>query len=59
MSEFFQPNAQVIQQRWPALFERLLAEDTSVVQAELLQGLGSTLSVNGVPGMGSLPSSPT
>ena len=48
MSEFFQPNAQVIQQRWPALFERLLAEDTSVVQAELVQGLGSTLSVNGV-----------
>lgn len=48
MSEFFQPNAQVIQQRWPALFERLQAEDTSVVQAELVQGLGSTLSVNGI-----------
>lgn len=48
MSEFFQPNAQVIQQRWPALFERLMAEDTSVVQAELVQGLGSTLSVNGI-----------
>ncbi|WP_433589525.1 motility associated factor glycosyltransferase family protein [Pseudomonas koreensis] len=48
MSEFFQPNAQVIQQRWPALFERLMAEDSSAVQAELVQGLGSTLSVNGV-----------
>lgn len=48
MSEFFQPNAQVIQQRWPALFERLMAEDTSVVHAELVQGLGSTLSVNGI-----------
>lgn len=48
MSEFFQPNAQIIQQRWPALFERLMAEDSSAVQAELVQGLGSTLSVNGV-----------
>lgn len=48
MSEFFQPNALVIQQRWPALFERLMAEDTSVVHAELVQGLGSTLSVNGI-----------
>ena len=48
MSEFFQPNAQVIQQRWPALFERLMAEDSSALQAELVQGLGSTLSVNGI-----------
>ncbi|VVQ22850.1 hypothetical protein PS925_05202 [Pseudomonas fluorescens] len=48
MSEFFQANAEVLQRRWPALFERLVAEDTATVQAELVQGLGSTLSVNGV-----------
>jgi hypothetical protein len=48
MSEFFQANAEVIQQRWPALFERLLAEDSASVQAELAQGLGSTLSVAGI-----------
>lgn len=48
MSEFFQANAEVLQRRWPALFERLMAEDTAAVQAELVQGLGSTLSVNGV-----------
>jgi hypothetical protein len=48
MSDFFQNNALVIQQRWPTLFERLMAEDSSLVQAELVQGLGSTLAVNGV-----------
>ncbi|EJZ57182.1 hypothetical protein I1A_001497 [Pseudomonas fluorescens R124] len=48
MSEFFQANAEVIQQRWPALFARLVAEDSAVIDAELVQGLGSTLSVNGI-----------
>jgi hypothetical protein len=48
MSEFFQANAEVLQRRWPALFERLMAEDSAAVQAQLVQGLGSTLSVNGV-----------
>ncbi|WP_064119545.1 motility associated factor glycosyltransferase family protein [Pseudomonas fluorescens] len=48
MSEFFQANALVIQQRWPALFARLVAEDSSAIQAELVQGLGSTLSVDGI-----------
>lgn len=48
MSEFFQANAQVIQQRWPALFARLVAEDSLAIQAELVQGLGSTLSVDGI-----------
>ncbi|WP_025111951.1 motility associated factor glycosyltransferase family protein [Pseudomonas sp. H1h] len=48
MSEFFQANAEVIQQRWPALFARLMAEDSSAIQAELVQGLGSTLSVDGI-----------
>ena len=48
MSEFFQANAEVLQRRWPALFERLMVEDTSAIEAELTQGLGSTLSVNGI-----------
>lgn len=48
MSEFFQANAEVLQRRWPVLFERLMAEDSAAVQADLIQGLGSTLSVNGV-----------
>jgi len=48
MSEFFQANAEVLQRRWPALFERLMAEDSASVQAELVQGLGSTLSVDGI-----------
>ncbi|MBT9266398.1 DUF115 domain-containing protein [Pseudomonas sp. MG-9] len=48
MSEFFQANAEVIQQRWPALSARLEAEDSSAIQARLVQGLGSTLSVDGI-----------
>lgn len=48
MSEFFQANAEVLQRRWPALFERVMAEDSATIQAELVEGLGSTLSVNGI-----------
>jgi len=48
MSEFFQANAEVLQRRWPALFERLMAEDSAAIQPELVQGLGSTLSVDGI-----------
>jgi hypothetical protein len=48
MSEFFQANAEVLQRRWPALFERLVAEDSTVVPAQLVEGLGSTLSINGI-----------
>ncbi len=48
MSEFFEPNVDVIQRRWPALAVRLLVEDTSVLQADLVEGLGSTLSLNGI-----------
>jgi hypothetical protein len=48
MSEFFEPNVDVIQQRWPALAVRLLVEDTNVLQADLVEGLGSTLSINGI-----------
>lgn len=48
MSEFFERNLQIIQQRWPALAERLLLEDASGLQADLVEGLGSTLSINGI-----------
>ncbi|WP_024617491.1 motility associated factor glycosyltransferase family protein [Pseudomonas kilonensis] len=48
MSEFFQRNLQVIEQRWPALAERLLVEDAGALQADLIEGLGSTLSINGI-----------
>jgi hypothetical protein len=48
MSDFFQANAEILQQRWPALFERLMSEDSTAIQAELVQGSGSTVSVNGI-----------
>lgn len=48
MSEFFQANAEVIERRWPALYARLLNEDSSAIEAELTQGLGSTLSIDGI-----------
>lgn len=48
MSEFFQRNAEVIQARWPSLFERLAREDGDSVNAVLVEGLGSTLSVDGI-----------
>lgn len=47
MSEFFQRNAEVLQARWPALYQRLAREDSDKVQAVLTEGLGSTLSVDG------------
>ncbi|WP_222833420.1 motility associated factor glycosyltransferase family protein [Pseudomonas sp. SC3(2021)] len=48
MSEFFQSNTQIIEKRWPAVAARLLSEDPSSLQADLVEGLGSTLSVNGI-----------
>jgi hypothetical protein len=48
MNESFERNAEVLQQRWPALFARLMAEDSTSVHAELVEGLGSTLSVAGI-----------
>ncbi len=48
MSEIFEPNVEIIQQRWPALAVRLLVEDTCVLRADLVEGLGSTLSINGI-----------
>ncbi|MCU7250650.1 motility associated factor glycosyltransferase family protein [Pseudomonas koreensis] len=48
MSEFFQFNAEVIERRWPRLLARLLGEDSTAIDAELTQGLGSTLSIAGI-----------
>lgn len=48
MSEFFQPNADVIERRWPALFARLMSEDSTAIKAELTKGMTSTLSIGGV-----------
>ncbi|MDR0278993.1 MAG: DUF115 domain-containing protein [Paucimonas sp.] len=48
MSEFFQRNAEILQARWPALSVRLAAEDSGAVDAQLVEGLGSTLSVDGI-----------
>ncbi|MHC8298626.1 motility associated factor glycosyltransferase family protein [Pseudomonas sp. ZS1P83] len=48
MSKSFDDNAQVIERRWPALHIRLMLEDSASVQAELIEGLGSTLSIGGI-----------
>ena len=48
MSESFQRNAEVIQTRWPALLARLMAEDSADLQVDLVEGLGSTLSIAGI-----------
>lgn len=48
MSELFERNLQLIRQRWPALAERLLREDPAGLQVDLVEGLGSTLSINGI-----------
>jgi hypothetical protein len=48
MSEYFQRNAHVLQGRWPALFERLQGEPFDALDVELVEGLGSTLSVSGI-----------
>lgn len=48
MSESLQRNAEVIQVRWPALWARLLVEDSEALPVELVQGQGSTLSIAGI-----------
>lgn len=48
MSGFLERNVDVIQRRWPRLALRLLVEDASQLQADLVEGLGSTLSINGI-----------
>ncbi|MDR7285443.1 hypothetical protein J2X84_004292 [Pseudomonas corrugata] len=48
MSDSFDHNAQVIERRWPALFARLMTEGSLQEQVELVEGLGSTLSIAGI-----------
>ncbi|MGC5700257.1 DUF115 domain-containing protein [Pseudomonas sp. NFXW11] len=48
MSDSFEHNARLIGERWPAMLPRLLAEDSDALQADLVEGLGSTLSVGGI-----------
>ncbi|WP_296182536.1 motility associated factor glycosyltransferase family protein [Pseudomonas sp. UBA1879] len=48
MSETLQRNLAAIERRWPDVARRLLAENTEAVPAQLLEGQGSTLSVNGI-----------
>lgn len=48
MSECFEDNARVIERRWPVLHTRLMLEDSTSVQAELTEGLASTLSIGGI-----------
>lgn len=48
MSESFDDNARVIERRWPTLSARLMLEDSAAIQAELSEGLGSTLSIGGI-----------
>ncbi|NBF01456.1 DUF115 domain-containing protein [Pseudomonas sp. Fl5BN2] len=48
MSDSFERNARVMRERWPVLLERVLAEDDASLQAELVEGLGSTLSIGGI-----------
>jgi hypothetical protein len=48
MSECFEDNARVIERRWPALHARLMREDSASVEADLTEGLASTLSIGGI-----------
>ncbi|WP_296255912.1 MULTISPECIES: motility associated factor glycosyltransferase family protein [unclassified Pseudomonas] len=48
MSEILQRNLAVIDQRWPDVAQRLVAENADAVPAQLIEGQGSTLSVAGI-----------
>ncbi|WP_416772349.1 motility associated factor glycosyltransferase family protein [Pseudomonas sp. RHF3.3-3] len=48
MSDSFERNARIIEARWPRVWQRLLAEESDRLAIELVEGLGSTLSVGGV-----------
>ncbi|KJZ45156.1 motility associated factor glycosyltransferase family protein [Pseudomonas fluorescens] len=48
MSEFFERNGELIQRRWPKVWHRLTVENSAALQADLVEGLGSTLSINGI-----------
>lgn len=46
--ELFAQHGRLICLRWPALWPRLLTQDVESIQAELTEGLGSTLSIDGI-----------
>lgn len=46
--ELFGQHGRLIRQRWPTLWPRLQAQDVESIQAELTEGLGSTLSIDGI-----------
>lgn len=46
--DIFACHATLIRQRWPILWPRLLAQNVESIQAELTEGLGSTLSIDGI-----------
>ena len=48
MNDFYPVNAAIIARRWPAVFACLEQQDINSVNAELVEGRGSTLSVNGI-----------
>jgi len=48
MSEIFERNCAVLEQRWPRLLQRLLNEDVESVAVELVEGRTPTLSVSGI-----------
>lgn len=48
MNDIFQRNLAVLQQRWPTVAQRLLAEAVDGVTAELVEGRTPTLSVSGI-----------
>ncbi|WP_341523205.1 6-hydroxymethylpterin diphosphokinase MptE-like protein [Pseudomonas sp. G.S.17] len=48
MTDSFERNAAVLQNRWPDVFARLLAEDDVLLEVELVEGRQSTLSLNGI-----------
>lgn len=48
MSDSLEHNARILGERWPVLLERLQAEDSGALQADLVEGLGSTLSIAGI-----------
>lgn len=48
MDEIYQRNSAVLAQRWPAVMQRLAAEDATSVPAQLLEGNSSTLTVAGI-----------
>ncbi|MGL4447513.1 MAG: motility associated factor glycosyltransferase family protein [Shewanella sp.] len=45
---YFAENSKIIGRRWPKILKHLEAQDIASVPAELVEGLSSTLSINGI-----------